>query len=143
MSPIFAIRFIANVIQVYEFHKKSEKLKKKKLWIPTNRKVARKVKWENLQRDNYHAQSTSTFRTQSNILDETIFEHGWVLVPRLKLTIKCKRLVKKAWKRLYSKHSKVNIVPVLNECGGHIWDELLNIWWRSYSYLIKSWKRAK
>ena len=55
------------VVQVYEFYKKSEKLKKKNLCITGNKEVAKKVVYENLQRDNYYAHSTGTFRIQSNI----------------------------------------------------------------------------
>ena len=55
------------VLQVYEFYKKSEKLKKKNLCITANKEVAKKVVYENLQRDNYYAHSTGTFRIQSNI----------------------------------------------------------------------------
>ena len=31
------------VVQMYEFHGKLEKLKKKKLWITTNKKVTKKI----------------------------------------------------------------------------------------------------
>ena len=38
----FQYDFISNV-HVYEFYEKSEKLKKKKLWITTNKKVTKMV----------------------------------------------------------------------------------------------------
>ena len=38
----FQYDFLVNV-QVYEFYEKSEKLKKWKLWITTNKKVTKKV----------------------------------------------------------------------------------------------------
>ena len=55
------------VVQIYGFHGKLENLKKKKLWISTNKKVRKKVVQENLQRNNYDTHSIGTFRTQSNI----------------------------------------------------------------------------
>ena len=57
-------------VQVYELLEsggKSEKLKNKKLWITTKKKVTKMVERENLLRDNYHVHSTGTFRTLSNI----------------------------------------------------------------------------
>ena len=72
--------FVKNTWQYKKFHKiytlcafiffifkHRVKLKKKKFWITTNKKVTKRVVWEHLQRDNYHAHSTGTFRTQSNI----------------------------------------------------------------------------
>ena len=44
--------------------------------MTTKKKVTKMVKWGNLQADNYHAHSTDTFRTQSNIYDGAFCEYG-------------------------------------------------------------------
>ena len=37
----------------------------------------------------------------------------------------------------------MDILPVQNESGGHIWDGLLYIWTRNCFHLIKSWEHGK
>ena len=66
LSNTILLPIVVQVYEFHEFHGKSEKLKKKNVWI-TKKEVTKKVVYENLQRDNYYAHSTGTFRTQSNI----------------------------------------------------------------------------
>ena len=67
LSNTILLPVAVQVYKFHEFHNKSEKLKKKKVWITKKQKVTKKVVSENLQRDNYHTYSTGTFKTQSNI----------------------------------------------------------------------------
>ena len=57
---------LPTIVQVW-VSRKIRKAEKEKAWITKNKKVTKKVVLENLQRDYYHAHSTSTFRIQSNI----------------------------------------------------------------------------
>ena len=45
--------------------------------------------------------------------------------------------------KMIMRYFKVNILPVQNGSGGHIWHGLLSIWKGNYFYLIKSGKCAK
>ena len=54
-------------VQVYEFHGKSEKLKKKKASNHHKKESTKKSCVGKLRRSNYYAHSTGAFRTQSNI----------------------------------------------------------------------------
>ena len=76
------------------------------------------------------------------VKDWAFWEHSWILVHRLKVNYQKQRTGKESMKMIIQ-HFKLNILPIQNESGGHIWDRLLYIWTRNYFYLVKSWKRAK
>ena len=89
MSPIC----LPIVVQVYEFHGKSEKLKKIKLWITTNKKLTKKIcsgKFTLHIHNPVKYERRSLLRTWLSFSASSCF----------KLTIKSKGLVKKTWKWL-------------------------------------------
>ena len=70
LSYTILLPIVVQVYEFHEFHRKSEKVEKEKALNHHKEESNKKGcvgKFKNLQRDNYHAHSTGTFRTQSNI----------------------------------------------------------------------------